>query len=262
MASLSHPEHLHLCGCLHGQCPADSKLYHFDPFYIAQIQMIQSKRAEANNRVPLRPFPVLHIFSPLPQEILHNLRANGLHPGSNAMKRSLMKLVYLGLWTTYWRVLRQSKTCFLFFVIATCRFGHLSFFCHLGLPFFLRLFFFGHLGLSIFCHMHMLVNLSMFCFVESSDSDLLLFNVGVLFMRNVFSCALGMFAFVFFLLLAFFLLLVSLAFPVSRGYSFCVFWHWPLHLLNLLWCFSVALFSSVFSALVVALKVLWHLEIN
>ena len=87
------PEHLHLCGCLHGQCPADSKLYHFDPFYIAQIQMIQSKRAEANNRVPLRPFPVLHIFSPLPQEILHNLRANGLHPGSNAMKRSLMKLV-------------------------------------------------------------------------------------------------------------------------------------------------------------------------
>lgn len=87
------PEHLHLCGCLHGQCPADSKLYHIDPFCIAQIQMIQSKRAEANNRVPLRPFPVLHIFSPPPQEILHNLRANGLHPGSNAMKRSLMKLV-------------------------------------------------------------------------------------------------------------------------------------------------------------------------
>lgn len=95
------------------------------------------------------------IFSPLPQEILHNLRANGLHPGSNAMKRSLMKLVYLGLWTTYWRVLRQSKTCFLFFVIATCRFGHLSFFCHLGLPFFLRLFFFWSFGVVNFLsHAH------------------------------------------------------------------------------------------------------------
>ena len=110
----------------------------------------------------------------------------------------------------------------MFFVFWHCDLSFWSFVIFLSFGFAVFLVFFCHLGLSIFCHMHMLVNLSMFCFVESSDSDLLLFNVGVLFMRNVFSCALGMFAFVFFTACIFSFARV-LGVPVSRGYSFCVF---------------------------------------
>ena len=110
----------------------------------------------------------------------------------------------------------------MFFVFCHCHLSFWSFVIFLSFGFAVFFIFFCHLGLSIFCHMHMLVNLSMFCFVESSDSDLLLFNVGVLFMRNVFSCALGMFAFVFFTACIFSFARV-LGVPVSRGYSFCVF---------------------------------------